>query len=170
MLNNNRKRNENIEINECTSRATCSVSPTIAALEAVAVIFLKHLSFYLLELKNSGVENLQIQREIVNILASLTALNEYSEHELYEIVRNEYFILQEVKKTYIEIMENSGKPLQLFDTIPDFDENTTMPKAIMLGEKNHIISDKDFELKKFVTILLLVLQSIRLNLLSHSHL
>lgn len=170
MLNNNRKRNENIEINECTSRATCSVSPTIAALEAVAVIFLKHLSFYLLELKNSGVENLQIQREIVNILASLTALNEYSEHELYEIVRNEYFILQEVKKTYIEIMENSGKPLQLFDTIPDFDENTTMPKAIMLGEKNHIISDKDFELNKFVTILLLVLQSISLNLLSYSNL
>jgi len=170
MLNNNRKRNETPDINECTMRATCSISPTIASLETLAVIFLKHLSFYLLELKNAGVENFQIQREIVNILASMTALNEYSENELYTIVRNEYFILEEVKKTYNDIAVASGQKPKLLKNIPEFDENTTLPKAIMLGEKNNIIPDKDFEINKFVTILLLVLQSISLNLINYSNL
>lgn len=170
MLNNNRKRNENLEINECTSRATCSISPTIAALEVIAVIFLKHLSFYLLELKKTGVENLQIQHEIVNILASLTALNEYSENELYEIVLKEYFILEEVKKTYIDIATASGQTPKLLQEVPEFDEKTTMPRAIMLGEKNNIIPDRNLEINKFVTILLLVLQSISLNLVSYSNL
>lgn len=170
MLNNNKKRNENTDINECTSRATCSISPTIAALETIAVIFLKHLSFYLLELKKTGVVNLQIQHEIVNILASLTALNEYSENELYEILRKEYFILEEVKKTYNDIATASGQKPELLKNLPEFDQTTPLPRAIMLGEKNNIIPDKDFEINKFVTILLLTLQSISLNLINYSNL
>ena len=95
--------NRNTDTNECVSRATCTLSPTIAALESLAVTFLKHLSFYLLELKKSGAVNLQIQQEIIDVLASLVAVNEYSENELYEIVVNEYFILDEVKNTYLKL-------------------------------------------------------------------
>ena len=170
MTNNNRKRNENIDVNECVSRATCSVAPTIASLENLAVIILKHLSYYLIELNNIGVKNLQIQHEVVNILATMTALNEFSDHEFYAVVRKGYFILEEVKRTYNDIEILSYKKPEFINTFPDFNEHTTLAKAIRLGENNSIIPDKDFELNKFVTILLISLQSISLNLINYSNL
>lgn len=170
MTNNNSKRNENIDVNECVSRATCSVSPTIAALENLAVIVLKHLSFYLLKLHKAGVRNSQIQHEFVNILATMTALNEFSDHEFYAVVRKGYFILEEAKKRYSDIEILAYNTPEFLKHFPDFNEHTTLAKAIRLGENNSIIPDKDFELNKFVTILLIALQSISLNLIGYSNL
>ena len=170
MQNYNKKNDEHTDINECTTRATCSVSPTIAALENLAVIFLKYMSHYLLELSKIDVKNLQIQHEIVNILASMTALNEFSENEFYMIVRKGYFILEEVKKTYNDVTLLSGAEPEFLEGFPDFSKNTTLSGAIRLGEKNSIITSKEIELNRFVTILLVALQSISLNLIDYANL
>ena len=170
MQNYNKKNDEHTDINECTTRATCSVSPTIAALENLAVIFLKYMSHYLLELSKIDVKNLQIQHEIVNILASMTALNEFSENEFYMIVRKGYFILEEVKKTYNDVTLLSGAEPEFLEGFPDFNKNTTLSGAIRLGEKNSIITSKEIELNRFVTILLVALQSISLNLIDYANL
>ena len=162
--------NRNTDTNECVSRATCTLSPTIAALESLAVTFLKHLSFYLLELKKSGAVNLQIQQEIIDVLASLVAVNEYSENELYEIVVNEYFILDEVKNTYLKLAkERDFEPKELILPV-DFNAKTTLSQAISMGEKIMLTDEKVSLKNNLLAILLITLQSISINFVNYSKL
>ena len=155
--------NKNTDTNECTSRATCTLSPTIAALESLAVMFLKHLSFYLLELKKLGAINVQIQQEIIDILASLVAVNEYSENELYNIVVNEYFILDEVKNTYSNLSKERETDAKSLILPVEFTEKTTLAQAISRGEKIMLTEEKVSLKKNLLAILLITLQSISIN-------
>lgn len=158
------------DVNECTSRATCTLSPTIAALETLAITFLKHLSFYLVELKNIGAVNVQIQQEVINVLASLVAVNEYSDNELYNIIVNEFFILDEVKNTYKKFAEKmSIKAKELVFPV-DFNEKTTLSQAISIGEKILLSDEKVSEKNNLLVILLITLQSISINLGNYSKL
>lgn len=162
--------NKNTDTNECTSRATCTLSPTIAALESLAVMFLKHLSFYLLELKKLGAINVQIQQEIIDILASLVAVNEYSENELYNIVVNEYFILDEVKNTYSKLSKEREMDAKSLILPVEFTEKTTLAQAISMGEKIMLTEEKVSLKKNLLAILLIALQSISINFGNYSKL
>ena len=42
--NNNEFQNNYQDINECTSRGACSISPTISALQEVAILLLQNLA------------------------------------------------------------------------------------------------------------------------------
>lgn len=166
MLNNN---NQNTEINECTSRAACTVSPTVAALESLAVLFLKHLSHYLLELSGLGAANRRIQTEIINIFASLTAVNEFSNDQLYNIIVNEYFILEEVKKTYSDLTKEKGIAAKPLPPIENFTAETTQAQAISLGEKILLTDEKITRKNNLLAILLITLQSVSLNFIKYAN-
>lgn len=165
MLNNNKK----TDVNECTTRATCSISPSIAALEILAVNFLKEISFYLLELRALGAYNTQIANDIIDIVASLTAVNEYSDNELYDIVVREYFILDEVKTTYIKLCRDRDIPLKLMEGITNFSKETTLAQAISLGEKQTLTDEKTSAKNNLLAILLVCIQSICLNLVQYAN-
>jgi len=166
MLNSNR----NTDTNECISRATCAIPPAVASLEILAITFIKHTAFYLLELKKLGALNLRIQNEIINIIAGFTAVNEYSGSELYNIVLNTYFIFEEVKKTYSEISaEQNNQPKYLPDAI-SFSAETTQAQAISLGEKILLSDEKTTARNNLLAILWVVLQSISLNFIKYTRL
>ena len=61
MQYNNEYKNTYIDINECTSRGACSISPTISALQELAIQILQNLSHYILQLEEMGANNNNIK-------------------------------------------------------------------------------------------------------------
>ena len=156
----------NLDVNECTSRGSCSNSPAVAALEELSVAFMQQLAYYLLRLEKFGASNGKIWQEIVNIMASLVLVNEFSDQQLYYIVQKEFYMLEEVKKTYT--MLTNSKPLKskMLKTLSKFGEKTTLAQAIALGEKISLenLKKNSSHYKISKEILLMILKSVCLNL------
>ena len=93
-------RNSHIDVNECTSRGACSISPSISSLSELAMVFLQHIAYYVIRLEKLGASNDKLKFDIINILASFVSVNEFSEEQLFEIVQNAFFMLEDTKKTY----------------------------------------------------------------------
>lgn len=159
---------KNIDINECTSRGFCSVSPTIVSLEELAISFLRQISYYLLKLEDFGANNEKIRLEILNVLASLVLVNEFSEQQLFEIVQKEYYMLAEVKKTYVNMCRKVDLKPENIKTLSKFKQSTSIAQAIAFGEKLFLDNLKKYssELKNMRELLLIVLKSISLNIIN----
>lgn len=167
MKYNNEYNHNYIDVNECTSRGACSISPTIASLEELSIIFLQHLAYYILKLNELGASNNEIQYEIIKVLASLVAVNEFSENQLFAIIQNEYFMLDDTKATYKKLCKEKNIQAKELKNIEEFNSTTTLPKAIALGEK--IFLDKYYqkttEQKNLTEILYIIIKSVSINLI-----
>lgn len=154
------------DINECTSRGACSVSPAISALEELAVIFLQHNACYILKLERLGAKNDNIKYQIINTLASLVSVNEFNDKQLYEIVRNEYFLLEDTKKNYRQLCKKENLIPKEIKSVSGFNSKTAAAGAISIGEKYLRRKYKKFTpaQKNFTEILLIIIKSVSLNL------
>jgi hydroxylamine reductase len=152
-----------VDVNECTSRGACSISPTISSLSELAMTFLKQIAFYVLKLEKLGGSNDNIKQEIVKVLASLVSVNEFSEEQLFKIVKNEYGILQNTITTY---NNRCNKSSFKFEDI-GFNSNTTLSQAISIGEKIFLTNYNlhTTEIKNLSSILEIVMKSLSLNLI-----
>ena len=168
MQNSNREYKRNyLDTNECTSRGACSVSPSIASMEEVAILFLQQLAYYILKLENFGASNNKIRFEIITTLASLISLNEFSEKQLHTIIVNEYFMLEEVKKTYNQLCKEKNIVPQDIKRISKFNASTTVAQTIALGEKLFLekYNKISTEQKNLIEILMIIIKSVSLNLI-----
>lgn len=153
--NNNYK-----DIDECTSRGSCSISPTIAALEVLAINFSQKMAFYLLKLEELGAENNKIKTELIKILASLVSVNEFNDTQFHSIIMDEYYMLVELKKTY-EILSNIRTK-----SSSKFNSYTTVSQAIAMGEKIFLtkINKLPLEIRNLSEILNIVIKSVCINM------
>ena len=60
---------DSYEYNDCISRGACSVSPNITSMQEIMFILLRQISYYLLKLKNFGIEKENIIYDIIYQLA-----------------------------------------------------------------------------------------------------
>ncbi len=165
--NNNEYKNTYIDINECTSRGACSISPTISALQELAIALLQNLAHYILELEELGANNENIKYEIITFLASLISINEFNDKQLFDIIQKEYYLLTDAQKTYNEICTKKNIPPKELRRITKLKKETTLSQAIAMGEKIFLDKYKRLttEQKNLITILLIVIKSISLNMI-----
>lgn len=168
MYNNyNEFKNTYIDTNECTSRGACSIAPNIASLQVIIIYFIKQLAYYVIKLEKLGANNVSIKYEIINDLASLVSINEFSEKQLYAILAKDYQLYTEAKKAYHEICTQKGIFAKDLKNQLEFNENTTVSKAIAQGEKlflekyNKLTSGQ----KNLISILQILLKSASMNLI-----
>ncbi len=166
MSSNFEYQNNYTDTNECTSRGACSISPAISALQELALEFLQHTAYYILKLEELGAKNNKIKYEIINTLSSLVSVNEFSDKQLYSIVMNEYFLLEDTKKNYKKLCKKEQILSKDLKSVPEFNSETTISQAISIGEK--IIREKyqkrSSSQKNYTEILLIILKSVSLNL------
>ncbi len=172
-MQNNKYKNEfstYTDINECTSRGACSISPTISSLQELVMEFLKHIAHYVLLLEELGASNKNIKYEILNVLASLVSANEFSENQLYDIIMNEYYLLENTKKAYKNRCQDENLPLKEIKNIPKFNPKTSLPESIALGEKIFLnkYKKRTQEQKNLIEILQIIIKSLSLNLIKLS--
>ena len=131
----NNYKNIHSDINECTSRGACSIAPNIASLQEIIIYFLKQLAYYVIKLENLGANNQNIKYEIINDIASLVSINEFSEKQLFEILSKDYFLFIDAKNTYDKICKEKSIPAKDLKNVIIFGKNTSVSKAISQGEK-----------------------------------
>jgi len=167
MYYNEYNKNTYIDTNECTSRGVCSVAPNIAALQELILFFLKQAAYYILNLEKFGASNDKIKLDIINDIASLVSINEFSENHLYSIVIKDYYLLENAKKTYAKLCSDRGLPTNLLKESIKFAPSMPISKAIALGEKvflgkyNKLASSQ----KNLISILLTLVKSNSINLI-----
>lgn len=171
MQNNyNEFKNSYIDTNECTSRGACSIAPNIASLQEIIIYFLKQLAYYVIKLENLGANNATIKYEIINDLASLVSINEFSEKQLYAILAKDYQLYTDAKNAYHEICSKKGIMSKDLKNLLEFNESTTVSRAIAQGEK--LFLEKYNKLtciqKNLMSILQILLKSTAMNLLKLS--
>ena len=160
-MKNENNFNFNSEINSCTSRGVCSLSPNIVALQEVVLFFIKESAHYLLELDKFGASNNKINLDIINILSSLVSINEYGEKQLYEVILDCYYLLKNIKETYHNICNDRNIMARDLDSEIIFDEHSSLPKTISLGEKLFLSNYKVRSLttKNLIEIMLILVKS-----------
>lgn len=165
--NNNEFQNNYQDINECTSRGACSISPTISALQEVAILLLQHLAHYILELEKLGGNNQNIKYEILNFLGSLISINEFSDNQLYQIIMREYYLLEDAKNAYQKICKEKQIVPAEIKSSSSISNINSIAQAISMGEKISLNKYKKFnsEQKNLTEILLIVIKSLNLNLI-----
>lgn len=166
----NEYKNTYIDTNECTSRGVCSIAPSIASLQELIMVFLKQSAYYILKLEKLGANNNAIKFDVINDIASLVSINEFSEKQLFSIAIKDYFLLNNAKNTYRGICtEKEICPGELKTNIK-FDESTPIAKAISQGEKLFLEKYKRLTAvqKNLTEILLIIVKSICINLVKLS--
>ncbi len=160
-------RNSHIDVNECTSRGACSISPSISALSELAMVFLQHIAYYVIKLEKLGASNDKLKFDIINVLASFVSVNEFSEEQLFEIVQNEYFMLEDTKKAYNDYCKRENITSKDLKEKILFNEKTLVSKAISIGEKIFLrnYNTRSSEVKNLITILDIVIKSVSLNII-----
>lgn len=123
------------EYDECVIRAICSSSPSLIAIHEVIFMYLKELSFYLLELKKTGTQNEGAKHCLFDALSVvLTGIN-LNQQQYKEIISKLDNTLSTVKKEYIiQCEKNKKNPCFLkpiFKHLKDF----SLSNGIKKGEK-----------------------------------
>jgi len=155
------------DMDECSSRGTCSIPPAISALQELLLVMLQQTAYYILQLERLGASNENIKFEITNTLASLVSVNEFSDLQLYEILRNVYFLLEDTRKNYIKFSKDENSQINGLKQIKGFNSETRIAQAISTGEKIQRNKYKNYsgEVRDFKEILLILLKSVCLNLI-----
>ena len=98
---------QSFEGDDCTSRGICTLSPGIVSLQELILYFIKLASFYIIKLKIYNLHNYKIEDEIINNIASLIYINEYSEKQMYDLAIRCFYIFSNSKNRYLfECREN----------------------------------------------------------------
>ena len=133
-MNNSEYNFFNFDSDDCTSRGVCTLSPGIVSLQELVLHFIKLASFYIVRLSDFGLHNHKIEDEIINNIASLIYINEYSEKQVYEIAMQCYYIFSNSKNRYkFECSQKNIVPDRIEEFI-DFDANFTLSKSISFGD------------------------------------
>jgi len=160
-MNNSEYNFYNFDGEDCTSRGTCTLSPGVVSLQELVLYFIKLASFYIVKLSDFNLYNPKIEDEIINDIASLIYINEYSEKQMYELAMRCYYIFANSKNRYLyECAQISSKPF-IIDEIVSFDENFSLSKSINAGDilLRRIYNTVSDDNRNFLQILFAVLKS-----------
>lgn len=150
----------------CSSRGNCTISPEAASLHELIMYHIIHACHYINMLEKFNLVNYKITHEIIDIIASLIYINEYSDTQLYDIALKSYYIFINSKNRYVaECLENNLVPEHIPDLVT-FDNNFSQSEAILYGDllTRHLNSSVSSENRKFIQILYIVLKSVCQNI------
>lgn len=127
--------NETYEHDECISKGICSISPRLSSLHEVVLLYLKELSFYLLELQKFGITNRKIEDNILDSLSGLVVNIEFQESKFNEIISKIYGDLLLAKELYISLCEKNKLEPTLLKSKLKISKTINLSDAIRQGYK-----------------------------------
>lgn len=151
---------------ECLSKGICSISPSLSFLQEVILSLLKELSFYLLKLKELGINNAKIKENIIEVISSLIVNVDYNQEQFTRIITRLYGDLVQAKDIYISTCKNNNMDSIILK--PDLKSpKFRLSDAIRQGQKlfNKRSEKYSVEQKKMFELILMVIKSICINLI-----
>lgn len=162
---------ENFEYDECNAKGSCSVPPSISALQEVIVISLCQLAYYILKLKNFDKKTERQEKLIIDTLATIISTTDYSDKQLLNIVSNIYINIVKIKNNYKNLCKENNLTYKELKPLINLTPQMNLSQILALGEKAFLIKYKKTSAKQknMRDLLLAVIKSSALNTSRLSH-
>lgn len=119
---------------ECSISGVCSINTALTSVHETILLHIKYLAFYLLKLKDFGITNDKIKKDVLNILYGIAINATYSQEEFQGIVKNideyitqsKYLYEKHCKENQLKIETQKiklQKNYDLIDTIKKWEKN-----------------------------------------------
>ncbi len=156
---------DNFEYDECTARGACSIPPSISALHEILVTTLRQTAFYVLRLKDFGIESPETEESIINTFANVISTTDYSDAQLLSLVSNAYYSLLKIRKRYLDICKEKKIDCTDLKSVLSLTPEMNLSQIISLGEKSFLSKYRQTSLnqKNLGDILLFVIKSVSAN-------
>lgn len=129
------KKGYNNDSDQCHLDGSCSPSPTLSFLHEFIISYHKELAFYLLKLKQLGINNEQIKEDIINILSGIIVNVEYSEEQFFSIITKLYSYLLQARELYISVCKRNDLETELLPSKLKLPQTLSFSDAIARGQK-----------------------------------
>ena len=91
---------ENFEYDECTARGSCSLAPSVAAVQEVILLIIKQCAFYIQKLKALGIEMQNSDVALIEMFSDSIISTAYRDEELSAIIKTAYAKLDLLREEY----------------------------------------------------------------------
>lgn len=156
---------DNFEYDECTAKGSCSIPPSVSALQEVIIICLRQLAYYVLKLNGFGQDCSVEEGVIIEALSTVIASTDYNDEQLLNIVSKVYYHVVISRQRYLNLCdENDVQRKDLRSTL-NITPQMNLSQIMALGEKAFLTKYKKIPRlqKNMSDILLAVIKSTALN-------
>lgn len=129
---------EDYGYDSCTARGVCSISPRMASINEILLLYLKEFAYYSLKLSEFNINNQEVINLIINSLSAFVSNPELPDNIFAEIICTYTKELGKVKDIYIKACETRGLTPILIESKIDIDKNCNVIHSIRLGEQNFL--------------------------------
>lgn len=150
---------------ECIAKGICSIGPALSFLHEIIISYLKELSFYLLKLKELGIDNERIKENLIETISGLIVNVDYSQEQFSKITKRLYEELILAKEMYIATCNrNETRPKTIKSNLKPPKSN--LSEAIKQGQKLFNKKNEKYstEQKKIFELIFMVIKSICIHL------
>ena len=156
---------DNFEYDECTAKGSCSIPPSISALQEVIVICLRQLAYYVLKLKDFGQDCSVEEQVIIQALSTVISSTDYNDEQLLSIVSKVYYHLVTSRQRYTNLCSERGVECKDLKSALNITPQMNLSQIMTLGEKAFLTKYKKVPRlqKNMSDILLAVIKSVALN-------
>lgn len=157
---------EKMETDECITKGICAISPSLSFLQEVIKSYLKELAFYLLKLKELGINNEKIKENVLDVISGLIINIDYSEEQFSALTNRLYGDLSQAKDLYFSLCEKNNIKAESISLKNKNPQKKTLSDAIRQGQA--IVAGKkenlSIEQKKIFELTYIVIKSICIHL------
>lgn len=123
---------------ECLSSGKLSIDPRNIALSETFIYETRQLTYYILKIKELGYENLAMVETVIDTLSSVNFGFEYQKKDIENLLANLYAKRNEVAEFYETLCRQKNLDCQLLHSAQPSNDDISLIKAIMRGEKQSI--------------------------------
>lgn len=121
--------------NERLFDTKASKSPILVYMYELIVAYFQELAFYLLKLKQIGINNDKIKDNVLEVFSGMTLHVEYSQEQFMSIISMAFCHLQQAKSLYIDVCKNNNLPTEFCRSIVKNPQKLTYAEAIRHGQR-----------------------------------
>lgn len=159
---------DNNEYDECTARGTCSIPPSISAVQETLLVIIRQCAFYISKLKSLEKSTKQEEISLINMFSYAISYTSYNDTQIIGMIKSAYQKLHLLRKNYQEKCKVLNLPKSDLKDKIIINEDTKLSQIIGLGEKYFQIRCKQEpkEKKNLADLLIMIIKNTADNLLS----
>ena len=158
----------NYEYNDCVSMGACSISPNISSMQEVMLVLLRQIAYYLVKLRDFGINRLNIAHDLVREIASVDTVKDLTEVQVLNSFSKEYNNLISVRKEYLKQCKVHNVLCADLKHLIKLSPKTKLSEILKMGDKEFLQKYKKatIDQKYFFEILFATVKSVCLNLIT----
>ncbi len=153
--------------NDCTSHGACSVSPNVSSMQEFMFIIIRQTAYFLIKLRDLGKIKPEIVHDLVEVIASVEAIKDYTEAQILDIFSKQYVNLVNARKEYLKVCKEFNCKCDDIKNLVKLSPMTNLSGILKRGDREFLLKYKKFTLTKnyYAEILSGVMKSVCLNLI-----